>query len=64
MCGIPLSVEYEWWRRQTKLGEREGGEMSIIVEKEKGRGVVSRWGETMMVVGNDGFLLMVAMGSG
>jgi hypothetical protein len=38
--------------------------MSIIVEKEKGRGVVSRWGETMMVVGNDGFLLMVAMGSG
>jgi len=43
VCAIPLSVEYEWRRRRTKLGVREGGgEMSIIVEKEKGRGVVSR----------------------
>jgi hypothetical protein len=49
---------------QNLVRERGGGEMSIIVEKEKGREVVSRWGETMMVVGNDGFLLMVAMGSG
>jgi len=26
VCAIPLSVEYEWRRRRTKLGVREGGE--------------------------------------
>jgi len=40
VCAIPLSVEYEWRRRRTKLGVREGGGRNVhhSGERERERG--------------------------